>query len=177
MRKMKNVKRKIVAIAFAMMMGMGLLSMAMPAKAYAASVDAAGAKSIALKDAGYQSSSVKRLTCKQDSRGTEYIVKFKKGKYTYRYEIKKNSGRIDEMSRKLTKVKKSSGNKEISKEKATKIAFKKLGIKSARDLDREREIYRGAKVWEVSFDKGNYDYEFKIDRYSGKILYMEKERD
>lgn len=176
MRKMKNVKRKIAAIAFAVMMGMGLLSMAMPAKAYAASVDAAKAKSIALKDAGYKSSSVKSLTCKKDSRGKEYIVKFKKGKYTFRYEIKKNSGKIDEMSRKLTKVKKSSGSKEISKEKATKIAYKKLSINSARNLDRERDTYRGAKVWEVSFDKGNYEYEFKIDRYSGKILYMEKER-
>ena len=67
--------------------------------------------------------------------------------------------------------------KEISKKKAASIAYKFLGISKGRDLEREKDRYYGAKVWEVSFDKGAWDYEFKIDRRSGKILYYEKSRD
>ena len=46
--------------------------------------------------------------------------------------------------------------------------MKKLKIK--------KKTYRSkAKVWEVSFKKGKGEWEYKIDRYSGKILEMEYE--
>ena len=177
MKKTMNLKKKIVAMGFAVMMAMGMLQIAAPAKVYAASVDADGAKQVALKSAGFDAGSVKSLKCTEDYDDNEYVVRFKKGSYTYRYEVRKSSSVISEMSRKRTKIKKSSGSKAISKAKAKKIAYKKLGIKSASHLEREKDRYYGAKVWEVSFDKGKYEYEFKIDRYSGKILYYEKSID
>ena len=57
-------------------------------------------------------------------------------------------------------------------------------IKSTmRDFDVEKDTFRGATVWEVSFEakrtglRGIYEFEFKIDAKTGKILKVEVERD
>ena len=52
-----------------------------------------------------------------------------------------------------------------------------------RDFDVEKDTFRGATVWEVSFEakrtglRGIYEFEFKIDAKTGKIVRVEVERD
>ena len=52
-----------------------------------------------------------------------------------------------------------------------------------RDLEVEKDTYRGKTVWEVSFEakkvgrRGLYEFEYKIDAKTGTILKFEEERD
>lgn len=76
-------------------------------------------------------------------------------------------------------------SKSISKKKAKSIALsdavRDYGIKksTARDFDIESGKYNGTKIWEVEFEAKKsgkwYDYEYKISKKSGKILYSEQD--
>ena len=82
-----------------------------------------------------------------------------------------------------------SKSKSISRKKAKKIAINNakknynIDKSTIRDMDVEKDKYKGKKVWEVNFEaktgdgKGYYDFEYEIARGSGKILHREKERD
>ena len=113
------------------------------------------------------------------------VKKFKKG-LKYRFTIKgvKVAG-----SEKYATVKGSfkipKPAKTIAKGKAKKIAIKDAksgyGVTKVRDVEVDKDTYYGKKVWEVDFEgkKGGkwYDYEYQIDRSSGKILYSEEDDD
>lgn len=102
------------------------------------------------------------------------IKSYKKGKkYTF-----KISGIREEGTRKYGTVsgKVSIPLKSITRTKAKTIAKNhakdRWGISSysIHDLEAESETYRGTNVWEVSFESGYYEYEYKIKKSNGKIL-------
>lgn len=67
----------------------------------------------------------------------------------------------------------------ITAEKAKEIALSHAGLagKKVRDLEADFDRERGKKVYEVSFESGKFDYEYKIDAETGTILTVDKERD
>ena len=75
--------------------------------------------------------------------------------------------------------------KNTAKTTAVNAAIKnyKAQKNTMRDFDIEKDTYKGKKVWEVSFEakrtgcKGIFEFEFKIDVTTGKILYNKVERD
>ena len=64
-------------------------------------------------------------------------------------------------------------------EQVKQIAFDHAKVKEAdvKDLEVELDKDNGTLHFDVSFDAGDYDYEYEIDAYSGKILHSEKEKE
>ncbi len=135
------------------------------------------AKEIALKDAGAKEKDVSDLACKLDKEDHEYEVSFRKSGYDYEYTIRARSGKIEEKEYEIVKIDKKSGKTTISKSKAKRIAYKNAGVKNSGNIKIKKQNYRGTRIWKVSFKKGSYEYVYKINIYSGKILKMEKEID
>ena len=181
MRNKRTVLRRFVFGIMAVMLVLTMLPVAVPKDhaVYAASarIGETKAEEIALKNAGAKSKDVAGLTCKLDREDNEYEVKFRKSGYSYEYTICAKSGRIEEKEYKIVRIDKKSGNTTIGKNKAKNIAYKNAGVKSARGLNVRKQNYRGTKVWKVTFKKGKYEYEYKINIYSGRILAMEYELD
>ena len=67
----------------------------------------------------------------------------------------------------------------IGKAKARKIALKDAGLKKSEVelLFVEKDYDDGVRVYEVSFRKGNLEYEYTIDMYTGRILDKDIDRD
>ena len=67
----------------------------------------------------------------------------------------------------------------ITADEAKEIALSHAGLacKKVRDLEAEPDRERGKSIYEVSFESGNYDYEYEIDAKTGEILIADKEWD
>lgn len=126
---------------------------------------------------------------KRDDDEIEFIVKKYKNGKKYNFWIKGvrefENGEYGTVKGSFKIPKKS---KTISRAKAKSIAInnavKVYNIKrnTVRDYDIEKDTYHGKAVWEVSFDakkrSGAWcEYEYKINRSSGKILYKEQDYD
>ena len=122
----------------------------------------------------------------RDDDGIEFVVKkFKRGlKYRFtingvkvygsdKYGTVKGTFKIAKKAKSITAKK--------AKSIATKDARSGYNVTKIRDLEADKDTYRGTKVWEVSFEGKKsgvwYDYEYQIERSSGKILFSEEERD
>ncbi len=72
-------------------------------------------------------------------------------------------------------------NSRITQQQALQVALKNLNVTQDKiydlDYDLEYKARYSTLVYEVSFDYGNYEYEYYIDAYTGKILDSFKERD
>lgn len=64
------------------------------------------------------------------------------------------------------------GNKKIGKAAALQIALEDAGLTSDEAVDIDVELEKSfSKVWyEVSFDSGRDEYEYRINAYTGEIL-------
>lgn len=64
-------------------------------------------------------------------------------------------------------------------DQAKQIAFDHAAVKAAdvKDLEVELDNDGGVLHFNISFDAGNYDYDYEIDAYSGKILKDQKEEE
>lgn len=149
--------------------------------AYASSdsnIGKAKAKQIALKDAGFKESEVKKLKCgwKKDHM-LRYEVTFRKGRYNYDYSVLPETGVIVEMEKRLRKIGKECGKTALSKKKALRIAMKDAGAKSVTKLKTKKKTYKGVRIWKIEFRAGGMDYEYKIGRYTGRIIKKERELD
>lgn len=180
MRKKGFIKRFVVGLLAAVLM-LTMLPVAVPqtSQVYAAQsyIGEKKAKEAALKDAGAKEKDVTNLKCRLDKEDREYEVKFRKNGYSYEYTIRAASGKIEEKAYRIVKIDKKSGKTTISKNKARDIAYKAAGVRSGKNLNIRKQKYRGTRVWKVEFNKGIYEYEYKINIYSGKILEMEYEID
>ncbi len=180
MRKKGFIKRFVFGLLAAVLV-LTMLPVAVPqtSQVYAAQsyIGEKKAKEAALKDAGAKEKDVTNLKCKLDKRDNEYEVKFTRNGYNFEYSIGARSGKIEEKEYKIVKIDKKSGKTTISKSKAKNIAYKAAGVKSGKNLKIRKQNYRGTKVWKVEFKKGKYEYEYKVNIYSGKILEMEYELD
>ena len=180
MRKKVFIKRFIVGVLAAVLV-LTMLPVAVPqtGQVYAAQsyIGEKKAREIALKDAGAKEKDVANLKCRLDKKDKEYEVSFTKNGYNYGYSIRAGSGKIEEKEYEIVKIDKKSGKTTISKSKAKNIACKAAGVKSGKNLKIRKQNWRGTKVWKVEFKKGKYEYEYKINIYSGRILEMEYELD
>ena len=143
----------------------------------AASISEAQAKSIALKDAGYTESQVKKLKVRLDRDDDyddhdDYDVTFIKGKTKYEYDIDASTGDIESVEKKQIKKKKTVTG--IGKKKAEAIAIKAAGVSRSSLIEIETE-YDKKGYYEVSFEDSAYEYDYDIDAKTGKIIKQEKE--
>ena len=132
---------------------------------------------------------------KQDNDDITFLIKnYKPGmKYTFKISGAKARGTTGygtvKGSVKIPAEKKAATVKTVARNTAKNTAIKnatsayKLTKSTVRDLDIEKDTYRGKKVWEVSFEgkrsgkKGWFEFEYKIDVNTGKILAKKVERD
>ena len=72
-----------------------------------------------------------------------------------------------------------SQDKYIGADRAKEIALAHAQVVAADvwDLEAELEVEKGALVYEVSFDYGNYEYDYHIDAQSGEIVKSKKKED
>ncbi len=136
----------------------------------------------------------------KDTKGNKYKVKniyrddddmkftiknYKKGR-TYKITIKGVRKQGTSKYGKVTgKVKIPKASSTISRSKAISIAEnhakKTWGATGFYNEDAEKDYYNGKSVWEVDFEGtengATYEYEYKINRSSGKIMYSNRELD
>ena len=155
--------------------------------------------------AGVKESDVSRRHCSLGhERGTVvYELSFVAGGYEYEYEIDAISGEVvkyekeldDDIAPTVTPRPQTSAptataaptpaptaapvTQEISAAQAKSIALSHAGVSadSLRDYSCEYEWEHGRAVYEICFESGEFEYDYKIDAQSGAILRSDKERD
>ncbi len=67
----------------------------------------------------------------------------------------------------------------LSRKEALAVAFAHAGVKESelRDIEAELDREGGKTVWEITFEKGKYEYDYVIDSESGEVLFHKKETD
>lgn len=125
------------------------------------------AKSIAMKHAGVSSISNEKIEQDYDDGVLEYDIDFISGNKKYEYKISGNGNILEHEV-------KDGGNVKISGNDAKNTALKHAGVsyKDIRDLDVELEN----SYYDISFETSSYEYEYKIDASSGKVVHHQKER-
>lgn len=143
------------------------------------------AKSTALSHAGVKAADARfeKAELDRDDGRVYYEVDFSANGYEYDYEIDAKSGkvldadkeRIDDNDDDDRPV---STDSYIGKDKAKSTALSHAGVKAAdaRDVSVELDEDDGKYVYEVSFESGEYEYDYEIDAKTGKVLKAEKER-
>lgn len=76
-----------------------------------------------------------------------------------------------------SKTNSSSASNIINSARAKAIAFDAAGVKESnvRDLEIDIDFEKGVKVYDISFETDEYEYEFYIDIESGKIVNADRE--
>ncbi len=165
------------------------------------------AKGIALEHAGVTAAAATGLRAEMDyENGTMvYEVEFKAGGYEYDYEVNATSGAIVHSERELDDDAQSrptqsgtttgSGSSAaattsagtttntsatyIGEAKAKEIALARAGVAAGdiREYKMELERENGRMVYDIEFDAGGYEYQYKVDATSGTIVHEDRERD
>ena len=140
------------------------------------------AKAIALKKAALSASQVKftKAISDTDDGILYYDIEFISGNYEYEFEIRAKDGKITDFDKEKAEVKasasKPSKSEYITSQKAQSIALShaKLKAEQVKGLKAEFEKENGLAVFEVEFEYGKYEYEYKINAENGKIILAEK---
>ena len=109
-----------------------------------------------------------------------YDIEFISGNYEYEFEIRAKDGKITDFDKEKAEVKtsasKPSKSEYITSQKAQSIALShaKLKAEQVKGLKAEFEKENGLAVFEVEFEYGKYEYEYKINAENGKIILAEK---
>ena len=154
------------------------------------------AKESALAHAGVLSDDAKfeRTELDRDDGRTVYEVEFYSKGYEYDYEIDAYTAevvrsekeydplpkdRVDPKPEATPEVTPEAKPELIGKDKAKEIALAHAALDADKVRFEEVELDNtdGKKVYELDFVSGNYEYEYEIDAYTGKILKWDKERD
>ena len=133
------------------------------------------AKAIAYAHAGVKESEAYDRSCERDD--GHYEIEFSHDGWDYDYAVS-YEGKVlrshkepDDDRPKSTKPAETQPKAErISREKALSIALSHAGVTDARDKEAEWDDGR----WEVSFDSGRTEYEYKLSA-DGTILHWEKD--
>lgn len=140
------------------------------------------AKAIALKKVSLSASQVKftKAISDTDDGILYYDIEFISGNYEYEFEIRAKDGKITDFDKEKAEVKasasKPSKSEYITSQKAQSIALShaKLKTEQVKGLKAEFEKENGLAVFEVEFEYGKYEYEYKINAENGKIILAEK---
>ena len=137
------------------------------------------AKKIALKRARVNESKATftKAELDKDGRTAHYEIEFTAGKYKYEVEVNAKTGKVTDYERDRKPAQPSS--KHISAQKAADIALShaKLDSASVRDLKTDFNKRLFVSFYEVEFESGNYEYEYKINAKTGKIISVDKSWD
>ena len=115
-----------------------------------------------------------------DDRVPHYDIEFVYGGYEYEFEINAKTGAIIEFDRELEDKKPQvDTSKFISADAAKKAALAHAGLTEAQVTELEAELDTDSLTahYDVDFKCGGYEYEYKINAKSGKVISFEKERD
>jgi len=143
------------------------------------------AKEVAFKKAGVKESEVRDLEVELDlEKGVlVYQVDFDTKAYEFEYDINATSGKIVEEKKEPTgyvEVEKPSqqNTSYISESEAKSVALKHAGVKASSVVFEKVELDSddGVMVYEVDFRTSSYEYDYKVNAKSGKILEVDKER-
>lgn len=133
------------------------------------------AKSIALKDAGLKEANISRYEIELDyeRNNYHYDISFISNNKEYDYEIDADTGKIISVE----KPDASSDEVKISKEEAKASALKHAGLNESNISRYQIELEKENGVWkyDISFNSGNFEYEYTINAETGKIIKSEKE--
>ncbi len=138
------------------------------------------AKEIALNHAGAEASQAdwKDAEFDLDNEVPHYELEFDGGPNEYEYTIHAVSGQIIEFEQDIKAEKKKETTKDqMPKEEAIHIALNHAGLTRSEvdfdgvELDNDEE----RKEWEIEFNHGQWEYDYKIDALNGRILDFEKE--
>lgn len=137
------------------------------------------AKKIALKRARVNESKATftKTELDKDGRTAHYEIEFTAGKYKYEVEVNAKTGKVTDYEKDRKPAQPSS--KHISAQKAADIALShaKLDSASVRDLKTDFNKRLFVSFYEVEFESGNYEYEYKINAKTGKIISADKSWD
>ena len=141
-----------------------------------------GAIDIAVADAGVARADARFTEAKLDAddRVPHYDIEFVYGGYEYEFEINAKTGAIIEFDRELEDKKPQvDTSKFISADAAKKAALAHAGLTEAQVTELEAELDTDSLTahYDVEFKCGGYEYEYKINAKSGKVISFEKERD
>ena len=147
----------------------GTGSAAPPHGAY---IDSEKAKEIAFGHAGEAAGNVTCQKVEFDQKDAEYEIYFTAKDAEYEYDIDAVTGKV------LSYEKKSRKTLSVSEENAKKTALDDAGIKEKEicSLEIELDTDHGQEVYEITFIKGNTEYEYKISTADGRILERKTER-
>lgn len=156
-----------------------------PKTAAEAGITLAEAKAIALKKAALSASQVNFTKAKSDTDDgiLYYDIEFISGNYEYEFEIRAKDGKITDFDKEKIEAKTSASKpvktEYITSQRAQNIALShaKLKAEQVKGLKAEFEKENGFAVFEVEFEYGKYEYEYKINAENGKIMLAEKEID
>ena len=171
--KTVDLSKRFTAFAAAALIAAGSFSGGISADAASKVISKTEAKSIALKDAGFSESDVSKVKVKLEGKtDKEYEVSFINSDFRYEYELKAATGKIKERDIDRVSLSDADASKDIGKTKAKTIALKKSGQKESAvtKLKVKAKKEKGYKFYKVEFEKGNYEYEYEIDAYIGKVL-------
>lgn len=125
------------------------------------------AKSIVMNHAGVSSVKDYKIEKDKDDGVWEYEIEFTSGQKKYEYTIRATDGTILEHETENT------GVVTITSQEAKQKALNHAGVSSTQVKDLEVDLEDGH--YEISFETVTYEYEYKIDASSGKIIDYEKE--
>ena len=68
---------------------------------------------------------------------------------------------------------------EISRDRAIELALDHAGLNknTAYDIEAELNRDRGSIYWEVDFEDGHYEYSYDINKETGEVKKVERDRD
>lgn len=145
-------------------------------KTTSSTISVAKAKTAALNDAGLKASELDDYDIERNVyKGVNsYNIEFEAAGVEYEYEVSRKSGKILYKEVEGEKV-----NASISKAKVKEIVLKNAGVSASKvkDYDVELDNEKGKAVYEIDFEVGNTEYEYKVDAATGKILKKEVDRD
>ena len=109
----------------------------------------------------------------------EYEVRFVNGDYRYEYELRASDGKIKDHDIDRVSVSDADAGKDIGKAGAESIALEKAGLvkSDVKKLKVKSKKEKSFKLYKVEFEHAQYEYEYEIDAYTGKVLDEEKDRD
>ena len=131
---------------------------------------------IAVADAGVARADAKFTEAKLDSDDlvAHYDIEFIAGANEYDYEIAVTDGSILKKE-----VEPADPSKYVSADAAKKAALDHAGLTEAQVTELETELDTDSLTahYDVEFKCGGFEYEYKINAKSGKVISFEKERD
>ena len=154
------------------------------------------AKEIALKHAKVNEADIRGYEIELDRElgKTVYEISFDSGNFEYEYEINATNGSIinskkeaeittrpqpvPEITTKAPETTTAPASESlITKQRAKEIALTHAGVNEANirgyEIELDREL--GKTVYEISFDSGDFEFEYKINAKNGSIINSEKE--